>query len=150
MTQTSEQVTGVLGGPFASPSKLRCGHACSVAHWYPTLCDPIDCGPLSSSVLRILQARIVEWIAISSSRGSSWPRDWTPVSCIAGRFFTTEPLGKALISSPQVLGICSCREVLIAVDWEASSPGDRLQLAEIALPPPFQDWTAQQLSCQGS
>ena len=43
---------------------------------------------LSSSVHGILQARILEWVAIPFSRGSSWPRDWTRVSCIAGRFFT--------------------------------------------------------------
>ena len=41
-----------------------------------------------SSVLGILLARILEWVAISFSRGSSWPRDWTEVSCIADRFFT--------------------------------------------------------------
>ena len=40
-----------------------------------------------SSVHRILQARILEWVAISFSRGSSWPRDWTWISCIEGRFF---------------------------------------------------------------
>ena len=39
----------------------------------------------SSSIHGILQARILEWIAISFSRGSSWPRDWTRVSCTAGR-----------------------------------------------------------------
>ena len=116
MTQTSGQVTGVLGGPSASPSKLSCVHACSVAHWYPTLYDPTDSNPPDSSVHGILRARMVEWMAISSSRGSSSPRDRTPVSCIAGRFFTTEPPGKALISSLQVLGIYSCHEVLIAVD----------------------------------
>ena len=49
---------------------------------------PMDCSPPVSSVLGILQARILEWVAISFSRGSSWPRDWTLVSCIAGRFFT--------------------------------------------------------------
>ena len=48
----------------------------------------MDCSPPGSSVHRILQAKILEWVAISSSRGSSWPRDWTWVSCIAGRFFT--------------------------------------------------------------
>ena len=40
-----------------------------------SLCDPMDCGPLGSSVHGILQARILEWIAFSFSRGSSWPRD---------------------------------------------------------------------------
>ena len=54
----------------------------------PTLCNPPVCSPPSSSVHGILQARILEWVAISFSRGSSRPRNWTWVSCIAGRFFT--------------------------------------------------------------
>ena len=54
----------------------------------PTLCDPIDCSPPGSSVHGTLQARILEWIAIPFSRGSSWPRDQTWVSCIADGFFT--------------------------------------------------------------
>ena len=45
-----------------------------------TLCDPMDCSPPGSSVRGILQARILEWVAISFSRGSSPPRDWTWVS----------------------------------------------------------------------
>ena len=44
--------------------------------WCSTLCDPIDCSPPDSSVHGILQARILEWVAMSSSRGSSWYRDW--------------------------------------------------------------------------
>ena len=52
-----------------------------------TLCDPMDCSPPGSSLYGILQARILEWIAISSCRGSSQPRDWTQVSHIAGRLF---------------------------------------------------------------
>ena len=47
----------------------------------------------------ILQARKQEWVAVCSSRGSSWSRDWTCISCIAGRFFTAEPLGKSWIST---------------------------------------------------
>jgi len=57
----------------------------------------LNCSPPSSSSHGILQARILEWVAIPSSKGSSWSRDWTLVSCgscIAGRFFTTEPPGK--------------------------------------------------------
>ena len=50
--------------------------------------DPMDCNPSGSSVYGILQARILEWIAISSSRWSSRPRDRTQVSHIIGRFFT--------------------------------------------------------------
>ena len=49
----------------------------------PTLCDPMD-----YTVHGIFQAKILEWIAIPLSRGSSQPRDWTQVSCTAGRFFT--------------------------------------------------------------
>ena len=60
-----------------------------VAQSCPTLCDPMDCSPLGSSVHGILQARILEWIAIPFSRGSSWPRDRTQVSRTAGGFFTS-------------------------------------------------------------
>ena len=52
------------------------------------LCHPMDCSPPGSSVLGILQARILEWVATSFSRGSSQPRDQARVSCIAGRFLT--------------------------------------------------------------
>ena len=54
-----------------------------------TLCDPMDCRSPDSSVHGILQARILEWVAIPFSRGSSQPRDRTQVSCTAGRFFPT-------------------------------------------------------------
>ena len=53
-----------------------------------TLCDPMDCSPPSSSVHGIFQARVLEWVAISFSRGSSQPRDQIWVSCIASRHFT--------------------------------------------------------------
>ena len=69
----------------------------SFAQWCPTLCDPMDCSPPGSSVHGIFQARILEWVGISSSRVSFWPRDQTHVSCFsctAGGLFTTEPLGK--------------------------------------------------------
>ena len=64
----------------------------------PTLCDPRDCSPPGSSVYGISQTRILEWVAISSSKGSSWLRDWTRVSCIASRF-TTEPPEKPICSN---------------------------------------------------
>ena len=54
----------------------------------PTLCNPKVCSPPGSSVHGILQARILEWVAIPFFRGSSWPMDWTHISRIAGRFFT--------------------------------------------------------------
>ena len=60
----------------------------------------MDCSQLGSSVPGILQARILEWVAISSSRESSRRRDWTCISCIAGGFFTTESLAKPLPGGP--------------------------------------------------
>ena len=60
--------------------------------------DPMDCSPPGSSVHGISQARILEWVAVSSSRGPSPPRDrtWVScVSCITDRFFTTEPPGES-------------------------------------------------------
>ena len=52
-----------------------------------TLCDPMDCSLSGSSIHGIFQARVLEWISISFSRGSSQPRNRTRVSCIAGRRF---------------------------------------------------------------
>ena len=57
-----------------------------VAQSCPILCDLMDYSPLSSSVHGILQVRVLEWVAIPFSKGSSWPRDQTHLSCIAGRF----------------------------------------------------------------
>ena len=65
----------------------------------PTLCDPIDCSPPGSSVHGVLQARILEWVAMSSSRGSSRPRDGTGVSyvsCINIWFFAISATWEAL------------------------------------------------------
>ena len=59
-----------------------------IAQSCPTLWDPMDCSLSGSSVHGILQRRILRWVAIPFSRVSSWPRGWTQISCIAGRFFT--------------------------------------------------------------
>ena len=68
-------------------------HAASlVAKSHPALCDPVDCSPQTPLVHEISQARILEWITISSSRGPSRARDRTRISQasrIAGRFFTS-------------------------------------------------------------
>ena len=66
-------------------------------------CYPIDCSPSGSSVHGISQARILECVAISCSRGSSPSSDETHVSWLAGGFFTTEPPGKHQIRSDQLL-----------------------------------------------
>ena len=60
-----------------------------VTQSYPTLCNPMDCSPLGSSVHGILQVRILEWVAMPFSRRSYQPRDQTQVSLIAGRLFTS-------------------------------------------------------------
>ena len=65
--------------------------------WCPTLCDPMD-SPPGSSVRGVLQARILEWVTMPSSRGFSWPRDQTWVSCIAHRFFTIWAIRKLFFS----------------------------------------------------
>ena len=75
-----------------------------VAQSCPTPCDPVDCSPPGSSVHGILWARILEWVAILFSRGSSWSRDWTQVSRIAGRSFTVwAGTGTQLVESVRVL-----------------------------------------------
>ena len=71
-----------------------CCSRCFVAQLCLTLCDPMDGSPPGSSVHGISQERILEWVVISSSRGSSWPRDRIRVSCIGRWFFTAEPPGK--------------------------------------------------------
>ena len=60
-----------------------------------TLCDPTDYSSPDSSVHGILQARILEWVAVSFSRESSQPRDWILVSCIAGGCFTIWPIKRS-------------------------------------------------------
>ena len=62
-------------------------------------CDPMGYSLSGPSVHGILQARILEWVAIPFSRGSSWPRDWTQFSHITGRFFTVWATRQALVIS---------------------------------------------------
>ena len=66
---------------------IDCVRVC-VCYSCLTLCDPMDCSPPGSSFYGILQAWILEWVAMPFSRGSSPLRDWTYVSCIAGGFLT--------------------------------------------------------------
>ena len=71
----------VFGRFFCSQGYCRC---CSVAKLCPTFCDPKDCSPPSSSVNRILQARVLEYVVviISFSKESSWIRDRTHIFCV--------------------------------------------------------------------
>ena len=68
-----------------------------IAKLCPTLWDPMDCSLPGSSLHGILQARILEWVAISFSRGSSQPRESTGASCIASGFFTDWAITEARI-----------------------------------------------------
>ena len=95
--ERKQQETGLLGAFLRGRLPIRltkssafglcCAVLCLAAQLCLTLCDPMDCSPPGSSVHGIYQARILECVAMPSSRGSSWPRNQTQVSCIAGRFF---------------------------------------------------------------
>ena len=108
-----------------------------VAQSCPTLCDPMDCSPPGSSVHVISQARVLEWVAISFSRGSSGPRDWTWVSHTAGRRFnlwaTREPMPfnplvlERLCSAPSLLGgkLISSKQALR--EWAMKGKGRKTE-----------------------
>ena len=70
-------------------------HPCTQAQLCPTLCGPLDCSLPGSSVHGIFQARTLERAAISSSKESSWPKNWDCVSCIGRQILTTLPPGKS-------------------------------------------------------
>ena len=89
---------------------------CSVARSYPTLCDPMDYNLRGSSAHGILQARILEWVAISSSTGSSQPKDWPRVSCISctGRRILYHG---ASWGAPLSMCMCASRSVMSNTLW---------------------------------
>ena len=76
--------------------------ACSVIESCLTLCDPMDCSPPSSSVYEISQGRILEWVVIYFSRGSSWPRNWTCISCIGRQILYHWATSEALSCKEQM------------------------------------------------
>ena len=81
--------TVVLVSALQQSESTICCVLCLVAQPCLPLCAPMDCSLPGSSAHGILQARILEWVAMPSSRGSSQPRDQTQVSHMAGRFFTS-------------------------------------------------------------
>ena len=87
-----------------------------VAQLCPALCNPMGCSLPVSSVHGILQAEIL-WVAIPFSRGSSKPRDWTQVSCTAGRFFTNWATREAQLTKIYVVKAM----VLLVVMYECES-----------------------------
>ena len=105
-----------------------------------TLCNPVDCSLPGSSVHGILQARILEWVAISFSRGSSQPRDRTWVSRIGGRCFnlsaTREALNPAMwgikcmsLSTTQARSVNSQVSYSMCDSWEKMSMKDHSSLS---------------------
>ena len=81
--------------PFKKTSLGFPGGSCMLSHFsHVQLFETL--WTIAARLLRSwnLQARILEWVAISFSRASSWPWDGSCISCVAGRFFTTEPMGK--------------------------------------------------------
>ena len=85
------------GFPVPSPTPES---ESEVAQPCPTLCYPVNCSPPGSSVHGIFQARILEWVAISFSRGSSQPRDWTRSPALRADGLTFEPSGVHSNSCP--------------------------------------------------
>ena len=77
----------------------------------------MGCSLPGSSVLGILQARILEWVPTSFSRGFSWPRNQTWVSCIAGRFFTNWATREALCSAKQLQTVHQWMSVFVFQIW---------------------------------
>ena len=79
-------------------------HACcscaQLLQSFPTLCNSVDFSPPGSSIHGILQARILEWVAIFFSRGYSWPRNQTWVSLIVGRLYHLSHQGIVVFCSP--------------------------------------------------
>ena len=79
----------------------------------PPLCDLVDCSLPGSSVHGILPVKMLEWVAISFSRGSSQPRDWTPVACIGSRFFavwaTREPSAWSQMANRVGFNVVTCK-----------------------------------------
>ena len=91
---------------------------CSVTQSCSTVCDILDFTPPGSSVHGIFQARILERVAIPSSKGSSQPRDLTRVFCTAGRFFATEPPREPLFfpSNLEVFSVCDKAKIVFSLD----------------------------------
>ena len=81
---------------FSKVTKTNSMRVCLFTKSCLALCNPMGYSLPSSSVREISQVRTLEWTVMSFSRGSFRLRDWTQVSCMAGRFFTTKPPGKSL------------------------------------------------------
>ena len=126
------ETTGQVGLPWwlrGTESVANAGESLGslVPQSCPTLCDPVDCRLPGSSVHRIFQARVLEWVAISFSRGSSQPRNRTQVSHIVGRHFTIWATREVHRFNPWVRKIPLEEEVAIhfsILAWEIPWTGE--------------------------
>ena len=117
-----------------------------VAQLCPTLCDPTGCSTLGFSVHGILQARILEWVAMPFSRGSSWPRHRTQISCMVGGLSTVQaaysevaqscpalcdPMDCSLPGSPvhEIFQAIVLERIAISFSRGSSQPRDRTRVS---------------------
>ena len=91
-------IPSIMNAGNRPPSKQQSAYVCLVAQLCPTLCNPKDYSLPGFSVHGILQARILEWVIMPFNRRFSWPREWTWVSCIIGRFSTVWGTREALLA----------------------------------------------------
>ena len=114
--------------PYKHCMHAACMLSCFCRTWLSVTLWTVAC---LSSVHGISQARILEWVAMAFSRGSSWPRDQTCISCIAIGFLTTEPPGK-----PVTKTLISQKEICVGCEDDLSAFAvttldlDRFQLFE--------------------
>ena len=97
--ETWMKLETVIQSEVSQKRKRNIIYACMHAQSCLTLCEPMDCSLPGSSVQAIFQARILEWMVISSSRGSCQPKDQTlslASPALAGGFFATLPPGKPI------------------------------------------------------
>ena len=117
-----------------------CVNFCCTANWFNFMkmkvgqSCPTPCNPMDYTVHGILQTRILEWVAIPFSRGSSQPRDWTQISCVAGGFFTSWAtreaqeywMGRLSLLQGMFLtqelnrGFLNCRQILYQLSYQGS------------------------------
>ena len=122
-----------------------------------TLCDPMDCSLPGSSVHGILRVSILEWVAIAFSGGSSRPRDWASISCVAGRFFTIwfvlchfqkwfPPAAGDRLPSRSCPGLALCRHpphplrIPLLLEHTLTAEKTETQREEVTCPRHWQSW----------
>ena len=111
----------------------------------PTLCDPMDCSLPGSSVHGILQARILEWVAISFSRGSSQPRDWTLVSRLQADLLPPEWPGLLILLPAIFIPACASSPAFLKMysAYKLNKQGDNIQPWRT----PFPIWNHSVVPC---